>query len=70
MGQSMNRISVLLIVACLSLSTVTFGVAADDTKDIPANAQDINLVELAAVMLKFFIQYIVLPVTHVVMKII
>ncbi len=43
MGQSMNRISVLLIVACLSLSTVTFGVAADDTKDIPANAQATNV---------------------------
>tara|TARA_B100000674_G_scaffold423566_1_gene376267 strand:- start:434 stop:2023 length:1590 start_codon:yes stop_codon:yes gene_type:complete len=35
----MNRISVLLIVACLSLSTASLGVAADDTIDIPANAQ-------------------------------
>ena len=35
----MNRISVLLIVACLSLSTASLGVAADDTVDIPANAQ-------------------------------
>ena len=34
----MNRAITLLIVACLSLSTVTFGVAADETQDIPANA--------------------------------
>ncbi len=35
----MNRAITLLIVACLSLSTVALGVAADDTQDIPANAQ-------------------------------
>ena len=35
----MNRAITLLIVACLSLSTVSFGVAADETQDIPANAE-------------------------------
>ena len=34
----MNRALTLLLVACLSLSTFTFGVAADDTQDIPTNA--------------------------------
>ena len=34
----MNRALTLLMIACLSLSTVTFGVAADETEDIPANA--------------------------------
>jgi uncharacterized surface protein with fasciclin (FAS1) repeats/plastocyanin len=35
----MNRAITLLIVACLSLSSVAFGAAADETQDIPANAQ-------------------------------
>tara|TARA_B100000683_G_scaffold53008_1_gene50666 strand:- start:4265 stop:5629 length:1365 start_codon:yes stop_codon:yes gene_type:complete len=34
----MNRALTLLMIACLSLSTVTFGVSADETEDIPANA--------------------------------
>jgi len=34
----MNRALTLLMIACLSLSTFTFGVAADETQDIPANA--------------------------------
>ena len=34
----MNRALTLLMIACLSLSTVSFGVAADETEDIPANA--------------------------------
>ena len=34
----MNRATTLLMIACLSLSTITFGVAADETQDIPANA--------------------------------
>jgi len=34
----MNRALTLLLVACLSLSTFTFSVAADDTEDIPTNA--------------------------------
>ena len=34
----MNRALTLLLVACLSLSTFTFGVAAADTQDIPTNA--------------------------------
>ena len=35
----MNRALTLLMIACLSLSTVAFGVSADETKDIPANAE-------------------------------
>ncbi|MCH1616554.1 MAG: fasciclin domain-containing protein [Candidatus Poseidonia sp.] len=35
----MNRALTLLMIACLSLSTVAFGVAADETQDIPANAE-------------------------------
>ena len=35
----MNRALTLLIIACLSLSTVSFSVSADETKDIPANAE-------------------------------
>lgn len=34
----MNRALTLLMIACLSLSTVAFGVAADETEDIPSNA--------------------------------
>ena len=34
----MNRAITLLMIACLSLSTVSFGVSADETQDIPANA--------------------------------
>ena len=34
----MNRALTLLLVACLSLSTLAFSVAADDTQDIPTNA--------------------------------
>ena len=34
----MNRALTLLMIACLSLSSVAFGVAADETEDIPANA--------------------------------
>ena len=34
----MNRAFTLLLVACLSISTITFSVAADDTEDIPTNA--------------------------------
>ena len=34
----MNRALTLLMIACLSLSTIAFGVAADETEDIPANA--------------------------------
>lgn len=34
----MNRALTLLLVACLSISTVSFSVAADDTEDIPTNA--------------------------------
>ena len=34
----MNRALTLLMIACLSLSTVAIGVAADETEDIPANA--------------------------------
>ena len=34
----MNRALTLLMIACLSLSTVAFGVAADETEDIPTNA--------------------------------
>ena len=35
----MNRALTLLMIACLSLSAVAFGVSADETKDIPANAE-------------------------------
>ena len=35
----MNRVLTLLMIACLSLSTVSFSVSADETKDIPANAE-------------------------------
>lgn len=35
----MNRALTLLMIACLSFSTFAFGVAADETKDIPANAE-------------------------------
>ncbi|MEC8519828.1 MAG: fasciclin domain-containing protein, partial [Candidatus Thermoplasmatota archaeon] len=34
----MNRALTLLMIACLSLSSIAFGVAADETEDIPANA--------------------------------
>jgi len=34
----MTRALTLLMIACLSLSTIAFGVAADETEDIPANA--------------------------------
>ena len=34
----MNRALTLLLVACLSFSTLAFSVAADDTQDIPTNA--------------------------------
>jgi len=34
----MNRALTLLLVACLSLSTLTFSVAADESEDIPTNA--------------------------------
>ena len=34
----MNRAFTLLLVACLSLSTITLGVAADSSEDIPTNA--------------------------------
>lgn len=39
----MNRALTLLMIACLSLSTVAFGVSADETKDIPANAEATGL---------------------------
>ena len=35
----MNRALTLLMIACLSLSTISFSVSADETKDIPANAE-------------------------------
>ena len=35
---AMNRALTLLMIACLSLSSIAFGVAADETEDIPANA--------------------------------
>ncbi len=35
----MNRALTLLMIACLSLSTVAFSASADETQDIPANAQ-------------------------------
>lgn len=35
----MNRALTLLMIACLSISTVSFSVSADETEDIPANAQ-------------------------------
>jgi len=35
----MKRTAVTMLVACLLLSTLSFTVAADETKDIPANAQ-------------------------------
>ena len=34
----MNRALTLLMIACLSLSSIAFGAAADETEDIPANA--------------------------------
>ena len=34
---NMNRALTLIMIACLSLTTITFGVAADETQDIAAN---------------------------------
>ena len=36
----MKRISAFLIVACLLISVTPLNVSADETKDIPANAQE------------------------------